>query len=172
MNETAGPGRGPGGPVVSGAEREWLAEAVRRACDNVADDGGPFGALVVRGGTVVATGVNRVTADLDPTAHAEVAAIRTACRQLGSFSLAGCVLLASCEPCPMCMAAAMWARLDRVVYAADRVEAAQAGFDDLAFYDMFNHPRSQWPMEVLQVALHERVAPFTAWAAHPVRTEY
>ena len=102
----------------------WLSHAVELAVENVAAGGGPFGAVIVRDGVLVAEGQNRVTRDLDPTAHAEVTAIRRACASLREFSLAGCVLYSSCEPCPLCLTAALWARLDRVVYAADRHDAA------------------------------------------------
>jgi tRNA(Arg) A34 adenosine deaminase TadA len=96
--------------------------------------GGPFGAIVVRGEEILAEGTNRVTSTIDPTAHAEVVAIREACRRLGSFSLAGCELYTSCEPCPMCLGAIYWARLDRVYYANTRADAAAIGFDDDAIY--------------------------------------
>jgi len=112
----------------------WLARAVSLATENVPAGGGPFGAVVVRDGVEVATGQNRVTSSLDPTAHAEVVAIRRACAEIGDFSLAGCVMYASCEPCPMCLSASLWARVDRVVYAADRDDAARSGFDDRLFY--------------------------------------
>ena len=96
--------------------------------------------MIVRGDELVSSGQNRVTRDLDPTAHAEVVAIRSACSVLGDFSLAGCTLFTSCEPCPLCLSASLWARLDRVVYAADRDDAARGGFDDRAFYDLFEQP--------------------------------
>ncbi|MDR7278880.1 nucleoside deaminase [Catenuloplanes atrovinosus] len=153
-------------------DRALLDLAVAAAVENVAAGGGPFGALVVRDGEVVATGVNRVTATLDPTAHAEVVAIRAACRALGTFKLDGCVLVSSCEPCPLCLAAALWARVDRVVYAADRHDAAEAGFDDRAFYDLFAKPREEWEVPVVQAEAGDRVAPFTAWASRPDRVEY
>ncbi|WP_033344410.1 nucleoside deaminase [Catenuloplanes japonicus] len=153
-------------------DREFLDLAVAAAVTNVHEGGGPFGALVMRGGEVVATGVNQVTATLDPTAHAEVVAIRAACRALGTFKLEGCVLVSSCEPCPLCLAAALWARVDRVVYAADRDDAADAGFDDRAFYDLFARPRDEWPVLVAQAEAGDRVAPFTAWANRPDRVEY
>lgn len=114
----------------------WLELTVRLAERNVADGGGPFAAVVVRGAEMVATGVNRVT-HLDPTAHAEVVAIRAACAQLGTFDLTGYVLVGSCEPCPLCLAASLWSRVDGVVYAADRHDAARAGFDDEAFHALF-----------------------------------
>lgn len=149
-----------------------LDAAVRRAVDNVAAGGGPFAAVVVRDDDIVAEGVNRVTRDLDPTAHAEVVAIRAACRAIGDFSLAGCVLVSSCEPCPLCVSASLWARLDAVVYAADRHDAARAGFDDLAFYEMFDQPRESWTMPVAKVPVPGAVAPFDAWLAKPDRVDY
>ncbi|ATE53674.1 nucleoside deaminase [Actinosynnema pretiosum] len=157
-----------------GAEREpdWLRRSVDLAVRNVADGGGPFGALVARGDEVVATGANRVTADLDPTAHAEVVAIRAACRALGDFSLTGCVLVSSCEPCPLCLSAALWARVDRVVYAADRHDAAAAGFDDSAFHDLLARPRETWDLPVLRVPTEVDTAPFDAWRAHQGRVDY
>ena len=107
----------------------WLDRAVDLAVENVGLDGGPFGAVVVRDGVVIGEGANRVTADLDPTAHAEVVAIRNACRQVGDFALVGATIYASCEPCPLCLTSSLWARLDAVVFAADRHAAAAAGFD-------------------------------------------
>jgi tRNA(Arg) A34 adenosine deaminase TadA len=152
---------------------DFLAMSVDLAVGNVAVGGGPFGSVVVRDGELVSTGVNLVTRSLDPTAHAEVVAIRAACQQLGSFSLAGCDLYASCEPCPMCLASALWARVDRVIFAADRYEAAEAGFDDLAFYDLFERtPRDQWTTPVAKTPHGDPFAPFRAWAENADRTEY
>lgn len=150
----------------------WLAEAVDLATANVADGGGPFGAVIVRDGVRLATGQNRVTRDLDPTAHAEVVTIRAACAAVGDFSLAGCTLYTSCEPCPLCLSAALWARIDRVVYAADRDDAARGGFDDREFYELFSTPRSEWSMAVANVRLPSAPAPFDAWLAHEDRTAY
>ncbi|WP_336922227.1 nucleoside deaminase [Aquipuribacter sp. SD81] len=153
-----------------------LDRAVALAVDSVSDDGGPFGALVVRsvddGWTTVAEGTNRVTASHDPTAHAEVVALRAAGAALGTHELSGCVLLASCEPCPMCLTAAMWARVDAVWFAATRHDAAAAGFDDLAFYDQLDRPREQWVPPVARAPLTDAVAPFRAWAAHEGRVGY
>ncbi|MFP1626391.1 nucleoside deaminase [Streptomyces sp. 5K101] len=160
---------------VSAQELElaWINEAIRLATDSVRNGGGPFGALIARGGEVVAIGNNQVTANLDPTAHAEVSAIRAACKELGTFSLAGCVLITSCEPCPMCLSSALWARVDRIVYAADRDDAAVAGFDDRAFYDLLEKkPSSVWPMAVEQLDLPHRTAPFEAWLAKSDRIDY
>ncbi len=154
-----------------GAE-EWLARAVALAVANVADGGGPFGAVIVRDGVLVAEGQNRVTRDLDPTAHAEVQAIRAAGRAIGDFSLAGCVLYTSCEPCPLCLSASLWARLDRVVFAADRYDAARGGFDDRAFYELLDQDRATWPTRIEQGVVAGAVAPFDAWLAHGERTHY
>ena len=151
---------------------EPLARAIALAARNVADGGGPFGALVVAPDGREFEGVNRVTRDNDPTAHAEVVAIRAAGAALGTFDLAGCVLYASCEPCPLCLSAALWARVDRVVYAADRHDAAAAGFDDAAFYELLARPRDEWTMPVEHDASLDASAPFEAWRASATRVEY
>lgn len=152
---------------------DWLAEAIALAEENVAAGGGPFGALVLRDGVVIGRGANRVTATNDPTAHAEVVAIREACGALGDFSLRGCVLVASCEPCPMCLTAALWSRVDEILYAADRHTAARAGFDDSVFYDVFTTDRATWPVRVAHRPTGTEKAPFTAWdAAATARTDY
>ena len=150
----------------------WLAHAVDLASANVEHGGGPFGAVIVRGDELVSSGQNRVTRDLDPTAHAEVVAIRSACSVLNDFSLAGCTLFASCEPCPLCLSASLWARLDRVVYAADRDDAARGGFDDRAFYDLFEQPRAEWSMTVAAHPFPDGFAPFDAWLAKGDRVDY
>jgi guanine deaminase len=159
-------------PVDMRGDEAWLADAVLLATENVAEGGGPFGALIVRDGTVLGTGQNRVTRDLDPTAHAEVTAIRVACRAIGDFSLAGATLYTSCEPCPLCVSAALWARIDRVVYAADRHDAARGGFDDSAFYDLFARDRSTWDTPVESIRLPQSAEPFDAWLATAARTAY
>jgi len=153
-------------------DAQWLARSIDLAVANVADGGGPFGALIVRDGVVLAEGQNRVTRDLDPTAHAEVVAIRAACSAIGDFSLAGATLYTSCEPCPLCLSAALWARVDRVVYAADRHDAARGGFDDLEFYELFGRDRSTWDLPVDAVRPENAPAPFDAWLAHDRRTDY
>lgn len=154
-------------------ERAWMAEAITLATKSVANGGGPFGALIAKGDEIVALGNNQVTANLDPTAHAEVSAIRAACKQLDTFSLDGYVLVTSCEPCPMCLTSALWARIDRIVFSADRHDAAAAGFDDLKFYDLFEkQSASAWPMRVEQLDLPNRTAPFDAWLAKSDRIDY
>ncbi|WP_427018086.1 nucleoside deaminase [Pseudarthrobacter sp. P1] len=160
-----------------------LAAAVDLATDNVADGGGPFGAIIVAPDGRTFSGVNRVTATNDPTAHAEVTAIRAACAALGTFTLAGCVLYSSCEPCPMCLSSALWARVDAVYFAADRHDAAVAGFDDAVFYEFFDTPVAERPMPVARLSVDgapagaddpesSALAPFRAWAALEGRTEY
>ena len=120
---------------------QLMREAIRLSIENVANGGGPFGAVIARGGEIIATGVNRVTASNDPTAHAEVSAIRRAARVLGTFNLSGCEIFTSCEPCPMCLGAIYWARLDRIYYANTKADAAAAGFDDSFIYDELALPR-------------------------------
>jgi guanine deaminase len=153
-------------------DAHWLARAIELATLNVAAGGGPFGAVVVRDGLVVAEGQNRVTASLDPTAHAEVVAIRAACQVLGDFSLARTTLYASCEPCPLCLSAALWARVDRIVYAADRDDAAHGGFDDREFYELFSTPRESWHIQIDAQRPHNAAEPFDAWLSHDHRTDY
>jgi guanine deaminase len=150
-----------------------LARAIELAVQNVAAGGGPFGALIVGAdGAVLAEGQNRVTRDLDPTAHAEVVAIRRACAAIGDFSLVGATLYTSCEPCPLCLSAALWARVDRVVFAADRHDAARGGFDDRAFYELFEQPRDVWHIPIDSVRTADAAAPFDAWLAQEGRADY
>lgn len=154
------------------SDAAWLRHAVGLATRSVTEGGGPFGAVVVRGETVLAEAYNRVVLDGDPTAHAEVLAIREAARALGTHDLAGCVLYASCEPCPMCASAALWARLDRVCYSAGRHDAARGGFDDAAFYELFDRPKETWPAPVEQDRTPDATQPFDTWLAHEERTGY
>lgn len=153
-------------------DRAWLAQAVALAVTNVADGGGPFGAVLVRDGALLAEGCNRVTRDLDPTAHAEVQAIRAACRAVGDFSLPGATLYTSCEPCPLCLSAALWARVERIVFAADRHDAARGGFDDREFYELFETPRESWHVAIESQRPPDAAAPFDAWLDHGGRTHY
>lgn len=150
----------------------YLARAIELATENVANDGGPFGAVIVRGGKVLAEGQNRVTATLDPTAHAEVVAIRAACQVAGDYSLAGSTLYTSCEPCPLCLSAALWARIDRIVFAANRDDAAAGGFDDRAFYELFDRPREEWHVAIEGIRPANAAEPFEAWLSAQGRTPY
>jgi guanine deaminase len=159
-------------PTSESNDAQWIDRAIELATHNVANGGGPFGAIIVKDGVIIAEGINRVTANLDPTAHAEVVAIRAACQDLGDFSLAGATLYSSCEPCPMCLASSLWARLDRVVFAADRDDAAVGGFDDRAFYELFSKDRSEWDVPIESVRPSNATAPFEAWLALDDKTEY
>jgi len=158
---------------VENASDRFMEEAIALAVENVRSGrGGPFAALVVREGAVLASGVNLVTTLNDPTAHAEVVAIRRACTRLRSFSLAGCILYTSCEPCPMCLGAAYWARLDRLVFAAGRLDAAAAGFDDAFIYDELPLGPLERSLPTSQLLREEAIAAFDAWLADPDRVPY
>ena len=149
-----------------------LDRAVALAVDSVANAGGPFGAVIVTADGQVFEGNNRVTQDNDPTAHAEVTAIRRACAALGTFDLTGATLYSSCEPCPMCLASALWARVQTVYFAADRHDAASAGFDDAEFYDFFSADPADRSMPVVHERTATATAPFDAWRVLESRIEY
>ena len=134
--------------------------------------GGPFGAVVVAGDRIVGEGSNRVTSALDPTAHAEVVAIRAACAALGRFELRGCEIYTSCEPCPMCLSAIYWARLDRVYYANDRAAAARIGFDDELLYREVALPVDGRRLPMVRLLPDEARAAFEAWERKPDRVPY
>ncbi|MGQ0824956.1 MAG: nucleoside deaminase [Actinomycetota bacterium] len=149
-----------------------MRAALDLAVEAARTDGGPFGAVVVRAGAIVATGTNQVTATYDPTAHAEIVALRAAGHTLQTFHLHGCTLYTSCEPCPLCYAAALWARVDAVAYAASRNDAAAAGFGDVRFYEEIAKPAAERALPLVRVLGHDAHAPFAAWAANPHRTPY
>ena len=134
--------------------------------------GGPFGAVVVRDGQIVAEGFNQVTSANDPTGHAEISAIRAACTALKTFSLADCTLYTSCEPCPMCLGAIYWARLERVVYANTRADAATIGFDDDHIYREFDKPIAARAIPFTHLPSEEGRAVFSAWQAKPDKVPY
>jgi len=134
--------------------------------------GGPFGAIIARNGEVIAEGHNQVTSSNDPTAHAEVIAIRAACRQLTSFSLQGCEMYTSCEPCPMCLGAIYWARLDRVYYANTRADAATIGFDDDHIYREFDKPIDGRTVPFIQLGSEEARQIFQEWLEKPDKIPY
>ncbi len=135
-------------------------------------EGGPFGAVVVRAGQVVGEGWNQVTSSNDPTAHAEIVAIRDAAQRLESFDLAGCVIYSSCEPCPMCLAACYWARVDHLYYANTRDDAAEIGFDDRLIYDELPLARSERSLPMTRLELPDAIRPFQRWAADDDKTPY
>lgn len=134
--------------------------------------GGPFGAVVVKDGKVIAEASNTVTVDNDPTAHAEVNAIRKACTALGTFDLSGCELYTSCEPCPMCLAACYWAHIDKVYYAADREDAAAAGFDDSDIYREVALPVDRRRIPFVHIMEKEGFRPFMLWNSNDKKVEY
>jgi guanine deaminase len=151
---------------------DFLEQAIELAAANVRREGGPFAALVVRDGVVIASGTNQVTRGNDPTAHAEIVAIREACRALGGFQLSGCDVYSSCEPCPMCLGALYWARPARVFFAASAQDAAAAGFDDAFIYGQIQAPPAARAIPMIHIP-HERARlPFEAWANKPDRTKY
>jgi guanine deaminase len=150
--------------MPAGPNPEFLRRAIALATENVTSGrGGPFGAVIVRDGKIVGEGANSVTATNDPTAHGEVNAIRAAANALGGFSLAGCELYTSCEPCPMCLAASHWARLDAVYYGASAADAARAGFDDAFLYDEFKKDQQERSMPEVQLLKDEAWESFAAW---------
>ena len=150
-----------------------MQETIRRAVENVRSGrGGPFSAMVVKDGRIVATGTNLVTSTNDPTAHAEVTAIREACRALGSFQLTGCEIYTSCEPCPMCLGAIYWARPDRVYYAATASDAASAGFDDSFIYEELKISRGERKIPFIQAMRDAGLEPFQEWKRKSDRVAY
>lgn len=134
--------------------------------------GGPFGAVVVKGDEVIARGVNRVLADQDPTAHAEIIAIRDACRKLQSFQLEGCEIYTSSEPCPMCLGAIYWARPDKVFFANTKIEAEQAGFDDSFIYEEIALPAEQRKIPMIKISGTQALEVFKEWKNKPNKTDY
>jgi guanine deaminase len=159
--------------MPTSANPEFLCRAIALATENVIrGSGGPFGAVIVRDGRIVGEGVNTVTAAHDPTAHGEVNAIRAACKALGTFSLAGCELYTSCEPCPMCLAAAYWARIDAIYYGARAADAARAGFDDTFIYQEIRKSSAERKLPATQLLGEEAWSSFAAWIASPNKTVY
>ena len=150
----------------------FMRQAIELATDNVRRHGGPFAALVVKDGAVIATGVNQVTRTNDPTAHAEMVAIREACRVLGSFQLTGCEVYSSCEPCPMCLGALYWARPARVYFAATHEDAAAAGFDDSFIYRQLAVPHAERSIPMLRLVDEHSTRPFQEWVDKPDKTAY
>lgn len=154
-------------------DETFLREAIRLSKEKMeAREGGPFAAVIVKDGKIIARGWNCVTSENDPTAHGEVMAIRKACEALGSFQLEGCEIYSSCEPCPMCMAAIYWARLDRVFFAGDMLDAAEAGFDDRELYAEMARPWFARKMPMEQALQGEAREVFHAWEALPDKVPY
>ena len=152
---------------------KFLREAIRLSLEKMeVGEGGPFGAVIVRNGEIVGCGWNRVTSTNDPTAHAEIVAIRDACCRLGTYSLAGCEIYTSCEPCPMCFAAIYWSRLERIYYAATCEDATAAGFDDAPFYRQLGLPPDRRAIPMVNVLRQEACEAFAAWLRKKDRVAY
>ena len=154
---------------AEGFMRRAIALSLEQA---VSGAGGPFGAVIVKDGRIIAEGTNRVTAWHDPTAHAEIVAIRNACAALHDFSLAGCEIYSSCEPCPMCLAAIYWARLDRIHFGNCRADAARIGFDDAFLYDEIPRAIGQRRIPTGRLLASEALSAFTAWQEKPDKMPY
>ncbi|MEA4867731.1 MAG: nucleoside deaminase [Rikenellaceae bacterium] len=152
---------------------EFMKKALEIASGNASTQGGgPFGAVIVKDGKVVSAAGNTVTPDNDPTAHAEVNAIRNACKELKTFDLSGCVLYTSCEPCPMCLSASYWARIGRIYYAAGRDDAAKAGFSDAFIYDQFDLPVNERSLPAERIMEEEGLQPFELWLRNDNKRAY
>lgn len=154
------------------SKEELMRTAIRLANENVENGGGPFGAVIARNGKIVATGVNRVTAQCDPTAHAEVSAIRNAAEKLHTFNLSGCEIYTSCEPCPMCLAAIYWAHIDKIYYGNNQHDAAGIGFDDSFIYREISLPAEERQLPSERLLNEEAIRTFERWREKPDKTEY
>lgn len=153
-------------------KEELMRKAIELSVKNVAEGGGPFGAVIARNGEIVATGVNRVTDEHDPTAHAEVSAIRAACRKLSTFDLSGCEIYTSCEPCPMCLGAIYWAHLDRMYYGNNQHDAAEIGFDDAFIYEEIALKPEERRLAPTRLLPEEAIKAFEAWRLKDDKVEY
>ncbi len=151
---------------------DFMREAIKLSAESIENGGGPFGAVITQGNQIIARGNNRVTKLNDPTAHAEVVAIRNACKELGSFQLEDCVIYTSCEPCPMCLGAIYWARPAVVFYGNSKVDAAKIGFDDQFIYDEMEMELSRRSIPMIQKSGEEAWTVFASWDAMEDKTEY
>lgn len=151
---------------------KFMRLAIEKSLESVDNGGGPFGAVVVKDGEVVAVASNSVTLDNDPTAHAEVNAIRMACKKLGTFDLSGCEIYASCEPCPMCLASIYWARIGKLYYANTKVDADKIGFSDSFIYEEFAKPESERSIKVVKMLRSEAIKAFENWEKKEDKVDY
>jgi tRNA(Arg) A34 adenosine deaminase TadA len=152
--------------------KKFMRKAIALSIQNIQKGGGPFGAVIVKDGKVIATGVNRVTRNTDPTAHAEVTAIRKASKKLGTFDLAGCDIYTSCEPCPMCLGAVYWAHIDRMYYGNTKADAKNVGFDDSFIYDEIELKPEKRRLITTQLLSEEAIEAFKAWANTENKVKY
>ena len=157
---------------ITEQDKAFMREAIRLADESVKNGGGPFGAVIVRDGEIVAGSANSVTLDNDPTAHAEVNTIRQACRKLGTFDLSDCVIYTSCEPCPMCLGAIYWAHIDRIFYGNNRSDAATIGFDDDFIYRELDKPMASRSIPIRPLLQEEALSSFRLWDGKTDKTEY
>mgnify|MGYP002511035560 FL=1 len=157
---------------ITDADRRFMQMAIDLSVENVKNGGGPFGAVIVKDGEVVATGTNRVTANNDPTAHAEVSAIREACQRMRHFKLEGCICYTSCEPCPMCLSALYWAGVSRIVYGNTKEDAKAINFDDSFIYDEIAKPYDKRAIPCENLMRKEALAGFRAWIEKDDKIEY
>jgi len=153
-------------------KEEFMRKAIALSIENVAKGGGPFGAVIVKDGEIIATGVNRVTSSCDPTAHAEISAIRAAGKVLGTFNLSGCEIYTSCEPCPMCFGAIYWARLDKMYYANTKTDAKDIGFDDSFIYDELELKPADRKLQSEPLLREEALKAFKEWTKNTDKIEY
>lgn len=152
--------------------KEFMRKAIALSIENVQNGGGPFGAVIVKDGEIIATGTNRVTANCDPTAHAEVSAIREACAKLHTFDLSGTTIYTSCEPCPMCLGAIYWAHIDKMYYGNNQHDAAKIGFDDKFIYDELDLNISERKLKAEQLLPEEAIKAFEDWENSTEKIEY
>lgn len=160
-------------PEVRETDKKFMARAIQLSLENVSSGrGGPFGCVIVKDGEVISEAVNQVTASNDPTAHAEVLAIRCACQKLTCFDLKGCDLYCSCEPCPMCLGAIYWAHIGKVFFANAAADAAKIGFDDSAIYAEMTRPQGDRRIAMVQIMRQEAQVAFQAWEDQPGKVSY
>lgn len=153
-------------------DRDFMQQAIDLSVDNVKNDGGPFGAVIVKDGKILAKGVNRVTANNDPTAHAEVSAIREACRKAKTFNLKGCTIYTSCEPCPMCLSAIYWAGISKIYYGNTKHDADRIGFGDSFIYNELEKPAEKRTIPAERLMREEAQKAFEDWEQKEDKTEY
>ena len=152
--------------------KEFMARAIQLSLENIEKGGGPFGAVIVKDGEIIAESGNSVTNDNDPTAHAEVNTIRKACKKLDTFDLEGCIIYSSCEPCPMCLGAIYWAHLDELYFANNKKDAGNIGFDDAFIYDELDLPYEKRKLKTNQFMRDEAIKAFEKWDEYEGKTEY
>ena len=154
-------------------QKKFMREAIRLSIENVqSGNGGPFGTVIVKNGKIIASGINKVTQSNDPTAHAEIVAIRSACETLGTFQLVGCEIYCSCEPCPMCLGAIYWARPDRIYFANTKEDAADINFEDIFIYNELDVSICQRKLPTTQLLRDEAQMAFTQWRESTAKIEY